>query len=80
LRKVQIPKLLSPCGLHCGWCVYRKIEKINESGCPGCLKREKCPIRDCARKEGRELCDNCASFPCYTFRQGYQSMKEHYTF
>jgi len=80
MSKVEISKLLSPCGLNCAWCVYRKIEKINESGCPGCWEREKCPIRDCAREKGLELCDNCASFPCYTFLQGYQCMKEHYVF
>ena len=69
-----------PCGLNCSWCVYLKIEKGDESGCPGCWEKEKCAIRDCAKEEGRELCLNCNSFPCYVVSQGYQCVQEHCTF
>ncbi|HEY4675019.1 MAG TPA: hypothetical protein VIH48_03080 [Candidatus Bathyarchaeia archaeon] len=78
MSKAKIPKFLSPCGLNCSWCVYRKTE-TSESGCPGCFKREKCSIRDCANEDLKQ-CSDCVSFPCYEMLQGYQCMKEHYTF
>jgi hypothetical protein len=71
---------LNPCGLNCEWCVYHKMEEVTGSGCPGCFEREKCQIRDCAYEEGRESCEGCGSYPCSTFLQGYECMKEHYAF
>jgi len=72
---------LNPCGLNCAWCVYGKMNSVSGSGCPGCEERMDCLIRACAEKSGRELCaEECAAFPCYSFLQGYQCMKEHYAY
>ncbi|MFB0504867.1 MAG: DUF3795 domain-containing protein [Candidatus Bathyarchaeia archaeon] len=79
MSKAKVTQHLSPCGLHCSWCPYH-MKGRDESGCNGCLERERCPIRDCAAEEGRRLCTDCGSFPCATFLQGFQCMWERYTF
>lgn len=80
MGRIEPSEIFNPCGLNCDWCVYRRIENVNVSGCPGCFERKDCPIRDCAMEEGYRSCDECASSPCHTSLQGYQCMKEHYTF
>lgn len=72
------PGGVGACGLNCDWCVYRRIEGSLE-GCPGCLGRGSCQIRDCA-SETNQTCDGCCSHPCPTFEQGYACMREHYAF
>jgi len=73
------PQQLSPCGLNCALCVYGKMDGT-QGGCPGCELRMDCPIRTCVEKSACESCDQCESMPCYSYLQGYQCMKEHYTY
>lgn len=75
---VEQVDLRPPCGLNCGWCIYKRMEGIGECGCPGCFERERCCIRDCSERNECPTCEECASFPCYTFLQGYECMRERY--
>lgn len=66
-----------PCGLNCSWCVYNRIREIQEYFCPGCSEKESCPIRDCCREEGVPCCENCNSFPCANFINGFECMRTY---
>ncbi|MFP4545523.1 MAG: DUF3795 domain-containing protein [Methanomassiliicoccales archaeon] len=78
LREASLP--IGICGLNCNSCVYRWMEGVNESGCPGCWERGSCDIRDCCESSQQDTCEECSSFPCYHLWQGYQSMREHYIY
>ncbi|MBC7107331.1 MAG: hypothetical protein H5T41_00830 [Methanomassiliicoccales archaeon] len=65
-----------PCGLDCTWCVYNKIKEIEGYGYPGCSEKESCAIRDCCRREGVS-CEECTSFPCINFINGFECMRAY---
>jgi len=71
----SIAVLLAPCGLYCGWCPYY-IQGAEQFKCAGCWKREKCPIRDCAKGKALKLCTYCSSFPCGKLLEMYAKMPE----
>jgi len=77
MNEDEISLLLAPCGLYCGWCPYY-VQGTEDFQCSSCWKREKCPIRDCAREKELKLCTYCSSFPCDKLSQMYGHMNEFF--
>lgn len=52
-------KKIGVCGLACFKCpIFVRKE------CPGCRPNEFCPLPECAKEKGVELCFECKEFPC----------------
>ena len=47
------------CGLVCSKCPV-----FVTGDCPGCGPNEFCPLPECSKKKGVNLCFECQEFPC----------------
>ena len=47
------------CGIACFKC-----PKYISKECPGCRPNEFCPLPECAKNKGVNLCFECKDFPC----------------
>ena len=47
------------CGIVCGKC-----PKYISKECPGCKPNELCPLPECVKNKGVNLCFECKEFPC----------------
>lgn len=69
-------KIISYCGIACYLCPLFLGKCKKEDKCSSCKSKEvspvyKCKIAECARKNKKEYCFSCKSFPCSLYDKGF---------